>query len=102
MRVFSVIVAIVSVALILLSVLRLEAGWRGIERAALSVDGTPVTLYAQPGAEGPLVVVAHGFAGSRQLMDPFALTVARAGYRVASFDFMGHGRHPRPMTGDVT
>ncbi|MFN7003905.1 MAG: serine aminopeptidase domain-containing protein, partial [Roseinatronobacter sp.] len=44
----------------------------------------------------------HGFAGSRQLMEPFALVLAQAGYLVASFDFEGHGRNPRPMSGEVS
>ena len=56
----------------------------------------------QPGADGPLVVIAHGFAGSRQLMAAWQLTLAQAGYVTASFDFEGHGRNPVPMSGDVT
>ena len=35
-------------------------------------------------------------------MQSFALTLAQAGYIVVSFDFMGHGRNPVPMSGDVT
>jgi pimeloyl-ACP methyl ester carboxylesterase len=49
-----------------------------------------------------VVVVAHGFAGSRQLMRSFSLTLARAGYTAVAFDFLGHGRHPRPLTGSIT
>jgi alpha-beta hydrolase superfamily lysophospholipase len=56
----------------------------------------------EPGADGPLVVIAHGFAGSRQLMAAWQLTLAQAGYVTASFDFEGHGRNPVPMSGDVT
>jgi hypothetical protein len=47
-------------------------------------------------------VIAHGFAGSRQLMAAWQLTLAQAGYVTASFDFEGHGRNPVPMSGDVT
>ncbi|PLL13704.1 alpha/beta hydrolase [Tabrizicola sp. TH137] len=82
----------------------LEAGRDGVTVAPFTVaEGPPATLYL-PEGEGPapVVVIAHGFAGSRPLMEPIALTVARAGYVVVSFDFMGHGRNPRPMTGDVT
>jgi dienelactone hydrolase len=50
----------------------------------------------------PVVVIAHGFAGSRQLMEGFALAVAQAGYIAVSYDLMGHGRNPVPMSGDVT
>ncbi len=35
-------------------------------------------------------------------MQSFAVTLARNGYLVVSFDFRGHGRNPRPLTGDVT
>ena len=44
----------------------------------------------------------HGFAGSRQMMQGYAFSLAQAGYRVLAFDFEGHGRHPVPMSGDVT
>jgi pimeloyl-ACP methyl ester carboxylesterase len=49
-----------------------------------------------------VVVVAHGFAGSRQIMQAYSLRLAQAGYRVLAFDFEGHGRNPRPMSGDVS
>jgi alpha-beta hydrolase superfamily lysophospholipase len=47
-------------------------------------------------------VVAHGFAGSRQIMQAYSLHLAQSGYRVLAFDLEGHGRNPRPMSGDVT
>ena len=98
------VVAVLAVLAIAVSVWRLEAGRAGLEITAFDIPGgPPATLTVAPGTEAaPVVVVAHGFAGSRQLMEPFALTLARAGYLVVSFDFMGHGRNPRPMTGDVT
>lgn len=94
-------VALVALAAIALSVLRLEGARSGLDIARFAVGPTPVTAYALPGSDGPAVVVAHGFAGSRQLMEAYALTLARAGYRVLSFDFEGHGRHSLPMGGDV-
>lgn len=69
---------------------------------ALSVGETPATVYRLPAAKGPAVIIAHGFAGSRPLMEAYALTFARAGYVAVSFDFPGHGRNPKPMTGDIT
>jgi pimeloyl-ACP methyl ester carboxylesterase len=47
-------------------------------------------------------VIAHGFAGSQQLMQSFALTFARNGYTAVTFDFPGHGRNPTPLTGSIT
>lgn len=67
------------------------------------VGDTPATVYRTAGAgPAPAVVIAHGFAGSRQLMQPFAITLARNGYVAVTFDFRGHGRNPHPLTGDVT
>ena len=77
----------------------LESARAGIEITRMHVGYSPVTIY--DGA-GPTVVVAHGFAGSRQMMQGYALSLAQAGYRVFAFDFEGHGRHPVPMSGDVT
>jgi hypothetical protein len=53
-------------------------------------------------AHGPVILIAHGFAGSQQLMQPFAETMARNGYTAVTFDFLGHGRNPVPMRGDIT
>jgi pimeloyl-ACP methyl ester carboxylesterase len=70
---------------------------------AADVGGTPVTVYRPAGhAAGPVVLVAHGFAGSQQLMQSFALTFARNGYIAVTFDFLGHGRNPDPLTGSIT
>ena len=49
-----------------------------------------------------MVVIAHGFAGSQQLMQPFAATLARNGFIAVTFDCLGHGHNPQPLTGDVT
>lgn len=97
-------VAVLALIVSFVSVWMLEAGRSGLTISPFVVaEGPPATLYA-PSGQGqiPVVVVAHGFAGSRPLMEPFALALAKAGYLVVSFDFMGHGRNPRPMTGDVT
>ncbi len=86
-----------------LSVWQLERMRTGVEITALQVGPTPATVYRQPGAgPAPAVVIAHGFAGSRQLMEGFALALAQAGYVAVSYDLEGHGRNPVPMSGDVT
>lgn len=101
MRLF---VGLLAVAVMGLCLWQLEQDRVGVTITPLGGTGTtPATLYLQDGTDAaPVVVIAHGFAGSRQLMEPFALTLARAGYVVASFDFEGHGRNPKPMSGDVT
>lgn len=93
-------VALASLALVaLVQLLEDEAGIR-IE--TLTLGETPVRIYRAEGAEpAPLVVVAHGFAGSRRLMEPVALAIAGRGYVAATFDFFGHGGHPRPLSADL-
>ena len=97
----ALIATIVAVVLATLALWQLEALRAGLEITTRTVGETPVTQIAQPGSDGPVVVVAHGFAGSRQMMQAYGHDLARAGYRVWAFDFEGHGRHPRPMSGDV-
>jgi Serine aminopeptidase, S33 len=48
-----------------------------------------------------MVVIAHGFAGSQQLMQPFAVSLARNGYVAVTFDFPGHGRNAAPLGGGL-
>jgi len=98
-RTVTTVLAIVALAV---GLFLLEQPRAGLEIRHIRAGETPVTIMQRPGAEGPLVVIAHGFAGSRQLMSAWQLTLAQAGYVTASFDFMGHGRNPVPMSGDVT
>ncbi|WP_294534538.1 alpha/beta fold hydrolase [uncultured Rhodoblastus sp.] len=69
---------------------------------ALRVDDIPVTIFRPSSAPpGPVIVIAHGFAGSQQLMQPAAVTLAHSGYTAVTFDFAGHGRNARPLAGGV-
>ena len=92
---------VVAVALVAGGLWLLERPRQGLEIEALQIGTTPATVMRRPGAEGPLVVIAHGFAGSRQLMQSFQLTLARTGYVTLAYDLRGHGRNPVPMSGDV-
>lgn len=91
-----------AVIVIILSLGVLEFALKDVHITQRDIGHTPVTEYAKIGATGPVVVVAHGFAGSQQMMQGYALPLARAGYRVLAFEFLGHGQHPLPMLGDVT
>lgn len=85
------------------SVWNLERARSGLTIAPLTVGATPATVYRRDdGASAPVVVISHGFAGSRQFMEAYALTLAQAGYIAVAFDFEGHGRNSRAMSGDVT
>jgi hypothetical protein len=97
-------VGLLALALLLYSVWQLEQNRAGLVIERDAVGTIPVTVFkrAAPAAgPGPLVVIAHGFAGSQQLMQPLALTLARNGYTAVTFDFPGHGRNPAPMTGGL-
>jgi len=87
---------------IITGVVMLERARAGLEIAPLAVGDTPATVMRLADATGPVVVIAHGFAGSRQLMQAYQISLAQAGYITVSFDFEGHGRNPVPMSGDVT
>lgn len=97
------IVAIIAVVAIAAVVFQLHAASDGLRIAHAKVGETPVTIFRpDTGGAAPVVVIAHGFAGSQQLMQPFAETLARNGYIAVTFDFLGHGRNPAPMRGDIT
>jgi pimeloyl-ACP methyl ester carboxylesterase len=69
----------------------------GISNSSLTIrswsqDGIPLLFIApQKNEPVPGVLIAHGFAGSKQLMQGYAYTFARAGYGVLLWDFRGHG-----------
>ncbi|MFT5344929.1 MAG: dienelactone hydrolase, partial [Dinoroseobacter sp.] len=97
-----VIVLILALIVTGVGLSQLHGAQGAVEITSDRVGSTPVSVYRQSGmGAGPVVVIAHGFAGSRPLMKPYALTLAQAGYVAVSFDFLGHGRHPDPMSGDV-
>jgi hypothetical protein len=96
-------VALTAVVAIGVGLLELRAAGDGLHVARAEIDKTPVTIF-QPAtkAPAPVIIIAHGFAGSQQLMQPFAETLARNGYIAVTFDFLGHGRNSIPMRGDIT
>lgn len=97
------LIAILALVLVAAGLWPLLTATHGQNVQSFAVDATPITVYrSADAAPGPVVVIAHGFAGSQQLMQPFALTLARAGYVAVTFDFLGHGGHPRALTGSVT
>lgn len=101
-RTLRLAVAVLAAVAILVGLWRLEAAEAGLVVTRTRVGAIPVTVFARTATEpAPVVVVAHGFAGSQQLMLPFAVTLAQNGFRVVTFDFPGHGRNPAPLTGGL-
>ncbi|MBD1879801.1 alpha/beta fold hydrolase [Coleofasciculus sp. FACHB-T130] len=105
-RLFSLIVALLLIAL----------SWWGVAAArtglvtrtfsdTFSDKGLPMLYVAPEGFEQgsekiPGVLVAHGYAGSKQLMLGYAHVLAHAGYAVMLWDFGGHGANPAPLQRD--
>ncbi len=85
------------------SLLALAGTEEGLNVSTAHVGSIPVTVFRSHALEtGPVVVIAHGFAGSQQLMQPIAITLARNGYIAVTFDFAGHGRNPLPLPGGLS
>jgi pimeloyl-ACP methyl ester carboxylesterase len=71
-------------------------------RSGLSVNegGVPLLYVAPQNAKKvPGVLVAHGYAGSKQLMLGYAHVLVHAGYAVMLWDFAGHGANATPLQG---
>ena len=96
-----ILILIIALILIAVSWWQVAAAPRGLVVRQLSRDGVPMLYLAPAGAhEAPGVLVAHGFAGSRQLMLGYGYTLAHAGYAVLLWDFAGHGANPQPLASD--
>ena len=99
-------VALVAVAVVASALYQLQRADSAVRLTRSMLGPTPVTVYRDdtlPAADKrPVVVIAHGFAGSQQLMASFALALASSGYLAVSFDYYGHGRNLEPLRGNVT
>ena len=99
-------IAILIIALLLIAVSwwQVAAAPQGLVVRHLTRDGVPMLYLAPTGAHAahnvPGVLLAHGFAGSRQLMLGYGYTLAHAGYAVMLWDFAGHGASPQPLAPD--
>lgn len=97
------IISIFALLALGLSLFHLLSDRAGISIRHTEVGDSPVTVY-QPrnmAETAPTVLIAHGFAGSQQMMEGFALTMAHNGYTAVTFDYLGHGRHPEPLYGEL-
>ncbi|HEY9877716.1 MAG TPA: alpha/beta fold hydrolase [Leptolyngbyaceae cyanobacterium] len=85
--------------LLVLAILLIVSSWLGIavarsglEVRSLQQEGLPLLYLAPQEAKAvPGVLIAHGFAGSKQLMLGYGHVLAHAGYAVMLWDFDGHG-----------
>lgn len=94
-RLFGLIVALL---LIVLSWWGVVSARSGLVVQELKHNQVPMLYVApQKGDKLPGVLVAHGFAGSKQLMLGYAHVLAHAGYAVMLWDFGGHGANASPL-----
>lgn len=86
----------------LIAIVALERADGDVRVEAKTFGHVPVRVHhPASGATGPVVVIAHGFAGSQQLMQSFAFSLARSGHVAVTYDLSGHGRNPEPLSGSV-
>nr|WP_206171489.1 alpha/beta fold hydrolase [Thiorhodococcus mannitoliphagus] len=96
------LVAVAALAAIAAGLWQLAATTQGLEVRRVEIGNLPLTVYRpRQASAAPAVVIAHGFAGSQQLMQPYATTLARNGYVVVTFDFPGHGRNADPFVSSL-
>ncbi|GAB5500535.1 MAG: alpha/beta fold hydrolase [Pseudohongiellaceae bacterium] len=100
------LIALLALLLIGGALFKLQLANAGVDVTHTRIGPTPVTVFrsaeTSSSAVLPVVLIAHGFAGSQQLMQPFAVSFARNGYLAVTFDYYGHGRNLEPLAGDVT
>lgn len=96
------VVALAAAAVVAVTLGRLWQQSAPLAVTPVSIGATPATVYRLPDTRpAPVVVIAHGFAGSKQLMQAFAITLARNGLVALTFDFLGHGGNARPLPGGL-
>ncbi|GAC1620656.1 MAG: alpha/beta fold hydrolase [Nevskia sp.] len=92
-----------ALAAVAVALWRLHQATAGLSITPAHIGTIPVTVFEPASHEpAPVIVIGHGFAGSQQLMQPYAITLARNGYIAVTFDFQGHGRNPAPLSGSFT
>ena len=96
------VLAVIALVAIAAGAWTLRAATDGLAVQRIAIGATPATIFRlRDAGPAPVVVIAHGFAGSQELMQPFAVTLARNGYVALTFDFLGHGKNPEPLHGDI-
>ena len=86
-----------AVGLVVLSWFGVSAARAGLVLRSPQSERVPLLYLAPQGATAPGVLIAHGFAGSKQLMLGYGHVLAQAGYAVMLWDSDGHGANPTPL-----
>ncbi|MFN6564781.1 MAG: alpha/beta hydrolase [Nostoc sp. ChiSLP01] len=94
-----------SLVLVVIALVLIVISWWGVLRVQTSLIVRPIErqqvplLYVAPknAQNVPGVLIAHGYAGSKQLMLGYAYTLAHAGYATMLWDFDGHAANTKPL-----
>jgi len=73
-----------------------EPQWQMVRHEQEHTEEDEDALLSHPGDPIPAIIVAHGFAGSRQMVAGYGYTLAHAGYAVILVDLPGHGLNENP------
>jgi pimeloyl-ACP methyl ester carboxylesterase len=68
----------------------------------VTVGGTPLHVRDDGPANGPPVLLIHGFGGSLHTWEPWVAPLVADGHRVLRLDLPGHGLSGPDATGDYT
>jgi pimeloyl-ACP methyl ester carboxylesterase len=68
----------------------------------IDVDGIRVHYQEAGDADGPALILIHGFASSTLVWSKVFLRFAAAGYRVIALDMLGYGYSAKPRNGEYT
>ncbi len=105
-RAFHLFLLLICLGVFLLSFSRLLNYEDTITRSTFTIRGDiPVpVLEMQPkhSSSNLTAIIAHGFAGSKELMTGFGVELARAGITAYLFDFPGHGQSPVTLPNDIS
>ena len=90
---------VAAIALMVIAWSQVISAREGLVIRSFTHESVPLTYLAPKTAQrsAPGVLVAHGFAGSRQLMLGYGYSLAHSGYAVMLMDFDGHGRNSYPF-----
>jgi pimeloyl-ACP methyl ester carboxylesterase len=78
------------------------AAFAGPDGRFIDVDGTSTYIITAGPADGPAVVLVHGFGGSTYSWRYTGAVLAAAGYRVVAMDLRGFGLTVKSWDGDYS
>lgn len=76
-----------------------QAAFASAERSSVRHEGRRVAVYSW--GSGPVVLFAHGWEGRATQVAPLLAPLLAAGFKVVSYDMLGHGASPRALVSVV-